>query len=177
MGEAVFTTARLTVRRWTEQEIDGLLAVYGDADAMRWVDDGLPITREECERWVQVTFDNYARRGYGMFALERRDGRALVGYGGIVHPGGQVDAEVKYALLRACWGQGLATEAAAGLVAYGARQHGLRRIIATTAPENLASHRVLMKAGFERGELRREEDGTDTQVFVWQPAPGAPIEA
>ncbi len=52
-------------------------------------------------------------------------------------------------------------------IAYGAQVHGMRRIIATTAPENEASHRVLLKAGMHVGELTRDNDGEITQFFVW----------
>ena len=68
----VFSTERLVVRRWSSGEIDDLLAVYGDADAMRWVGEGRAITRDECGRWIDVTMANYAKRGYGMFALEEK---------------------------------------------------------------------------------------------------------
>ena len=92
----------------------------------------------------------------------------MIGFIGIVHPGGQPEAEVKYAFAREHWGKGLATEALRGAVAYGAATHGLTHMIATTAPENLASHRVLLKSGFARGELRDNGDGTFTQVFEWR---------
>ena len=93
---------------------------------------------------------------------------SVIGFIGIVHPGGQPEAEVKYALAREHWGQGLATEALRGAVAYAASTHGLTHMIATTAPENIASHRVLLKSGFARGELRDYGDGTFTQVFEWR---------
>jgi RimJ/RimL family protein N-acetyltransferase len=91
-----------------------------------------------------------------------------------VHPPGRVQPEIKYALRRDCWGRGLATEAAAGLLAYAHAAFGIERVIATTAPENEASHRVLLKAGMQRGELRRNEDGSFTQFFVWTAGPREP---
>jgi [ribosomal protein S5]-alanine N-acetyltransferase len=75
--------------------------------AMRCVGDGRPITRKECEPWLQVTRANHARRGYGMFALELRVTGLLAGFAGIVHPGDPREAEVKYALHRAHWGRGV----------------------------------------------------------------------
>jgi [ribosomal protein S5]-alanine N-acetyltransferase len=167
MTDTVFTTPRLNVRRWRRADIDDLFGVYADAQAMRWVGDGRPITPAQCEQWLQVTRANYARRGYGMFALELRDTGLLAGFAGIVHPGDQLEAEVKYALHRAHWGRGLATEALQGLLAYGRDAHALRRIIATTAPQNHASHRVLVKAGLRRGVLRDDGDGSWTQCFEW----------
>jgi len=171
MPDTVFTTARIVVRRWRDTDLDALLAVYGDEDAMRWVGDGRAITRDECVQWLAVTAGNYRRRGYGMFALEETVAPGTVfGFAGIVHPGGQAEAEVKYALLRSHWGRGLATEAVIGLLAHGARSHGLKHIIATTAPENAASHRVLLKAGMQWGAVRRNDDGSDTQLFDWRAA-------
>lgn len=173
MSECEFETERLRVRRWRDSDLPALLAVYGDAEAMRWVGDGRAITHEECVRWLEVTRDNYDRRGYGMLAIEQRASPGVIGFCGIVHPGGQPQPEVKYALLRSHWGRGLATEAVSGLLAHGARAHGLAFVIATTAPQNLASHRVLLKAGMQQGSLRANEDGTHSLLFHWRPGPGA----
>jgi len=171
MTDTVFTTPRLDVRRWRPTDIDDLFGVYADAQAMRCVGDGRPITRQECEQWLQVSRANHARRGYGMFALELRDTGLLAGFAGIVHPGDPREAEVKYALHRAHWGRGLATEALQGLLAYGRDAHALTHIIATTAPRNHASHRVLEKAGLRRGVLRDDGDGSRTQCFEWIAGP------
>ena len=167
MSDVVFSTERLVVRRWRDSDLSNLLAVYGDAEAMRWVDDGKPITVEECIKWLGVTRTNYEKRGYGMFAVEERAAPKVIGFCGIVHPGDQAEPEVKYAYLRSHWGRGIATETVAGLIQYGAATHGLRYIIATTAPANVASHRVLLKAGMERGALRDNGDGSHTQLFHW----------
>lgn len=168
MSVPEFLTERLLVRRWRAADLEALQAVYGDADAMRWVGDGRAITQEECVRWLSVTQANYETRGYGMFAIEERSSSGVIGFCGIVHPGGQPEPEVKYALLRSHWGRGLATEAVIGLIAYGAATHKLGFLIATAAPENRASHRVLLKAGMRSGVLRANEDGTSTQVFHWR---------
>ena len=53
-----------------------------------------------------------------MFALEERSPGAVVGFCGLVHPGGSRTSRVKYALLRAHWGRGLATEAVSALLGF-----------------------------------------------------------
>jgi hypothetical protein len=73
---------------------------------------------------------------------------------------------------RGCWGRGYASEVVSSLLPHGARQHGLLRVIATVAPDNAASQRVLAKAGMARGALRDNADGTRTQLFAWVPPPG-----
>ena len=164
----LFETDRLLVRKLTADDVDVMFEVYGDADAMRWVDDGQPIPRADCDRWVEVTERNYASRGYGMSVLVLRETGAVIGFCGLVHPGGQPEVEIKYALLRAHWGRGLATEAVRGTLAYGARTFGMTEVIATVAPGNLASQRVLRKAGMTPRETRLDDDGTPTDVLVWR---------
>ncbi|WP_237132362.1 GNAT family N-acetyltransferase [Pseudohongiella sp. O18] len=168
MIDIIFETERLVVRRLRDSDLLDLMAVYGDADAMKWVGDGQPLTEEECREWLMVTRSNYEKRGYGMFAVELRFTPGVIGFCGIVHPGGQEDAEVKYAYLRRYWGQGIATEVLRGLIGYGVGTHGLSRMIATTAQENAASHAVLIKAGMGRGELRADDDGGFTQLFEYE---------
>jgi ribosomal-protein-alanine N-acetyltransferase len=167
MPEIIFATPRLIARHIGPADQSDMLEVYGDEDAMRWVGDGSPISREDVIRWIQVTAENYRKRGYGMSALLWRESGEVIGFCGLVHPGGQPEAEIKYALKRSYWGRGIATEAATAMLAYGSRQHHLKYIIATTAPANLASHRVLLKAGMTRGKLLPNADGSSTQVFEW----------
>ena len=163
----LFETPRLVCRRLTPADLDVMYAVYSDADAMRWVGDGQPISRDGCVQWIDITLNNYATRGYGMFALALRQGGSVVGFCGLVHPGGQVEVEIKYALRRAFWGMGLATEAVEGMLGYGRDVHGINRVIATVAPQNLASQRVLLKAGMRDIELRNNPDGSRTSLFEW----------
>ncbi len=167
MPEPEFLTRRLLVRRWNDDDIDALHEVYGDEDAMRWVGDGHAISREDCIRWQAVTRNNYLTRGYGMFAIELRAQPGVIGFCGIVHPDAQVAPEVKYAFKRAEWGQGFATEAVRGLIDHASRILRIGFLIATVAPDNLASHRVLLKAGMRSGELMQNPDGTQTRIFQW----------
>jgi ribosomal-protein-alanine N-acetyltransferase len=172
VSATIFQSERLLCRRWIPEDLEALMAVYCDVQAMRWVGDGTPITRSQCEEWFKVTEANYAKRGYGMFTLVEHESSSVVGFAGLVHPRGQPEPEIKYALLRSQWGRGLASELAPALLAYGASAHGLRRVLATVAPGNLASQRVLAKAGMALATRRANEDGSTTLVFEWR-APSA----
>ena len=133
-----------------------------------WIGDGKALDLSQCEHWIEVTHRNYTTHGYGMFALVSRESSSVIGFCGLVHPGAQIEAELKYALRRRVWGQGLASEAAVAMLAAASSKFGLHRVIATAAPENLASHRVLLNAGMQRGPVKRNGDGSDTHVFVWE---------
>src|SRR5262245_49238419 len=92
---AVFETPRILARRIEHADVAAMFQVYGDADAMRWVGDGEALELAQCEQWVEVTHRNYVARGYGMFTLVGRKSSTIIGFCGLVHPGGQVEAELK----------------------------------------------------------------------------------
>ena len=81
-GETAFTTKLLSCRRWLPTDEDAIYRVYSDPVSARWVDDGQPITHDECAAWLDVTANNYAIRDYGMFALQRLSSGATLGFCG-----------------------------------------------------------------------------------------------
>ena len=85
----------------------------------------------------------------GCSATARR-GRP-VGRGGLQYTftAGLHDVEAGWAIVPERWGQGLATELARACVEVAFEQLGLREIVAFTLPDNIASRRVMEKAGFE----------------------------
>lgn len=165
MVPPVFETQRLSVRRWHDDDLPQVKALYSDPDVARFIEDGQPISRDEAVAWMSVTQSNYDKRGYGMFAIEERRTGKLIGFGGLVHPGGQPDGEVKYAFWPTVWAQGFATEFVQGALGFAWVRLGLERVVATVHPDNQASLRVLKKCGFAEFETRAEADGSFTAVL------------
>jgi len=66
---------------------------------------------------------------------------------------GEGEAEIGFALGRRSWGQGLMTEAVRSVVAWAFEPASVARVWATCDVENLASTRVLEKAGLQREGL------------------------
>lgn len=82
----------------------------------------------------------------------------------------RVSAEIGYWLGEEFWGKGIATEAVKAVTAYGIRQFRLTRVFASVFASNLASARVLEKAGFSlEGRLRRSavKDGQIVDSFQY----------
>lgn len=168
MSQIAFQTARLYGRRLCYTDVDAMLALYGNPDVVRYVGEGMPLDRSGCERWIEVTLRNYAERGYGMFALIERESGAIVGFCGLVHPSGQVEAEIKYALYPSQWGKGFATEAAMGLFSF-AKSIGITKVIATVHPNNDPSKQVLIKAGMTQCSKSAQNSDSEDLLFYWSP--------
>ena len=170
MTGVVFRTNRLSIRGLQATDVDAIFTVYSDPIGCRWVGDGKPITMNECVQWVAVTHKNYQVRGYGMYTAVHRELDEIIGFGGIVHPGGQEAAEIKYAIHPQWWGQGLATELAAGLLCHAVESHNLSRVISTISSQNTASLRVAERIGMNHYDSRREDDESITEVFEYTAA-------
>ena len=127
----------------------------------------MPITYDECERWMGVTLENYAARGYGMFTIFDLSSNEVVGFCGLVHPGGQPEVEIKYSFYRKCWAKGYASEIVPDMLNYAAKEHGVETVIATVAEGNKASQRVLEKSRMQHIKTL-EEDGSLTRLYEWQ---------
>jgi RimJ/RimL family protein N-acetyltransferase len=71
----------------------------------------------------------------------------LIGVANLAITGEASTGELGYVLAKDSWGHGYATEVARCLITFGLNELGLRLITATCHPDNLASARVLEKAG------------------------------
>ena len=87
--------------------------------------------------------------GLGNWRASRRDTGAYIGWCSLKYIPDTVEIEVGYRFLHEAWGQGFATECATELVRYGFEDLGLDRIIGITHKDNVASQRVLQKAGLK----------------------------
>ena len=100
------------------------------------------------------------QRPFGYYRITRlADGRAVGGIGFKGQPDGGC-VEIGYGLAPSARGYGYAAEAVVALLAIAA-DHGLSKVIADTALDNIASQRALVRAGFRLvgtdGELHHYE--------------------
>jgi RimJ/RimL family protein N-acetyltransferase len=107
----VIDTERLRLRLPRADDLDRISVMYGDPEVMRYVGTGVTGGREEAWRGLALMLGQWVLRGYGLFAVEDREGR-LVGRAGLIHPEGWPGLELGWTFLRDSWGLGYATEAA-----------------------------------------------------------------
>ena len=143
------STARLLLRAFTRDDVDDVFALDSDPRVMRFIADGRVSTRDDATAAIERTLKRYVDTpGLGVWHVTRRDDGAFAGWVSLKHAGESPDIEVGYRLRPDSWGRGYATELARAMLERGFDGLGLERIIGVTHPDNLASQRVLAKAGF-----------------------------
>jgi RimJ/RimL family protein N-acetyltransferase len=146
----VLETTRLTLRRFAPDDVELLVELDSDPLVMLYITGGRVTPRGEIEEHELPAFlAHYARwPRWGFFAAEEKATRTFLGWFHLRPSDGDPDdvVELGYRLRREAWGQGYASEGARALVAY-AFASGARRVYAMTMVVNVASRRVLEKAG------------------------------
>jgi RimJ/RimL family protein N-acetyltransferase len=91
---------------------------------------------------------SYERVGFGLFLVELKDSHVPIGICGLLKRDALDDVDVGFAFVPESWSRGYAFESASAVVAYGRDTHGLKRIVAISSQDNVASINVLVKLGF-----------------------------
>lgn len=90
--------------------------------------------------------------GFGAMIVSHKESGNLIGLAVVIHldknPANK-EIEIGYRLPVHNWGKGYATEIAKALVNYVFHSLSYKEVYGTTHPDNLASQKVLLKAGFE----------------------------
>jgi ribosomal-protein-alanine N-acetyltransferase len=167
-------TARLVLRRLTEDDVPAYAALVSDPKVMRFI--GGCRTAREAAQSIAAFNARYEEDGFGVLGIEcRADGR-LIGRVGLWvwdgtnwtsghtrhRLGERAEVELGWALTRSAWGYGFATEAAAAMRDHAFLQLRLIRLISLIHPENDRSLRVAHRLGAMHEK--------DVETARWGPA-------
>ena len=144
-------TERMVLRRFTEADVNYLVDLDSDPEVMRFLTGGIPTPREAIQNDILPAFlRSYEPfSGFGVFAAIGKESGEFLGWFSFRPKDMTCRDEVSlgYRLRRSVWGQGYATEGARALIRLGFTELGVQRVVATTYQDNLASRRVMEKAG------------------------------
>jgi RimJ/RimL family protein N-acetyltransferase len=142
----ILETERLIVREFVEDDAEAFFAFNGDPEVMRFTGEE-PIAGVEAAREALRSYPDYRERGYGRWAVVRKDDDRVIGFNGLKYLADLDEVDLGYRFRVDCWGRGYATESSRAILDHGFATLGLTRIIGLALPANLASIRVLEKVG------------------------------
>jgi RimJ/RimL family protein N-acetyltransferase len=149
-------TERLLLRRWRDDDLTPFAAMVADPEVMRY----FPGTQSTAEAaaLIERVHAHLAEHGFGLWALERKDNGAFIGFTGLgvvgfeapFCKGSAPTIEIGWRLSRSQWRQGFASEAARASLAFAFDHLQLPEVVAFTVPANQASRGVMTKIGMQR---------------------------
>ena len=116
-----------------------------------------PLSRPESDALIDEFEHRFDPRGFGLWALERRDNGEFIGFTGLAAVPWTAHftpaIEVGWRLAPEAWGHGYATDAAREAVRFGFEDAGLDEIVSFTVPANVRSRSVMERLGMTHDPL------------------------
>ena len=142
------------IRSWCDADVEPLQRYANNRNIWLNLRDVFPhpYTIDDARWWIEHASQDDPERSFAIASAEEPIGSIGLIFGEDVH---RCNAELGYWLAEPFWGRGIMTGAVRALTEYAFRRFPLNRIYAEPFASNLASMRVLEKAGFLReGVLR-----------------------
>lgn len=153
----LFETSRLTLRRFTIEDAEAVLAFGSNEEVARLTGDPLISKLSEAEDIINsIWLPEYEKYGYARMAVVHKKHQKVIGFAGLKYEPEWEATDIGYRLLPEYWGKGLATEACLPLMFYGFHVLKLPKIIGVAYTENVVSCKVLEKLGLiykKKGDL------------------------
>ena len=163
----IFETDRLLVRQYSSDEFENFFRLNGDPEVVRYI---RPVqNREEAMDAFQKLQEDYLKKpGYGRWAAHLKSNGEFVGSFAIISlPWDEKKIQMGYAFPKENWGKGFATELLLKGLKHGTDNLSLTEIYGITEVPNIASQKVLLKAGFEFQSVYKEK-GIDLNVYLYR---------
>jgi ribosomal-protein-alanine N-acetyltransferase len=142
------TTARLRLRGFRDADRAAFAVMNADPAVMEHFPGTLD--RAASDAMLDRIRDRWAADGHGLWAVERLEDGAFLGFTGIARLAYLEQPEVGWRFVPSAWGQGYATEAAEAAVAFGFGELGIPEIVSVTTVGNQRSMAVMRRLGMTR---------------------------
>jgi RimJ/RimL family protein N-acetyltransferase len=136
-------TARLRLRPRTLGDLEAIVAMDQDEEVRRFI--GGPLQPDSHRAEVRSNITN--GRPMPAWAIEWKDQPGFLGQCSLNPPLQLGAVELSWRLVRAAWGQGVASEAVAAMLSHAAKDLRIGPVAALIHPDNAASRRVAEKIG------------------------------
>ena len=160
----ILETERLILRHLVIGDLDELFALYSDPEIRRYFPEGV-LSFEETKEELEWFLNGHPKHPeLGLWATVHKEAGKFIGRCGLLpwQIDGKLEVEIAYLIDKSFWGQGLATEAARGILQYGFERLKLSRLICLIDPENIPSQKVAKKIGMK---LEKRVDGIGGDNF------------
>ncbi len=156
--ESILTleTDRLLLRKMSMADAADVFAYASDPEVSKYTSWSTHQAIADSQQFLESVIAKYEAGQPMDWGIEHKGDRKLIGTCGFASwDCTHARAEIGYVLSRQYWGQGYMTEAVKAVISFGFHVMMLNRIQATCMVDNLASARVMQKAGMNyEGTLR-----------------------
>lgn len=158
------TTARLTIRATTEQDLADIYSIHSNNKVNRYIPYKTWQSMDDAHAWYKIINErrtNHDAEHFVLISNQKLIG-TIITFG---YRPKENSLELGYVLSESAWGRGLMKEALSAIISEVALTLKLSEFRAIVNTENQASAKLLSAIGFKQTETKLESDGTEILLF------------
>ena len=161
-------TDRLILSEFSLDDAPFILEMLNDSAWLQFIGDRDIRTLDDARDYIVNKLQkSFKEQGFGMLLVKLKDGEIPIGTCGLLKRDYLDDLDIGFAYLPAFRGQGYVFEAASATIEYGKEMLGLKRVLAFTDANNIASIQLIKKLGLEFERLMTDfpTDAAEIQLY------------
>lgn len=167
-GTKTIITDRLILRRFIESDAQDMFNNWAnDDDVTRYLTwpthKDVNVSKSVLTEWM----NSYKNIEFYQWAITIKYNDEVIGSIGVVNLSNYHEhCEIGYCIGKSFWGQGIMTEALRGIISYLFDEVGFKRVEAIHHSQNIASGKVMKKAGMQYEGIKRKFHKNRDNIFV-----------
>ncbi len=143
----IIETSRLLLRLFTPDDVQLIYDLNNDPEVTRFTHDPILNLNHAKEILEKNILPHYILYNHGRWAVHLKPNHEFIGWCGLKYRPELNEVDLGYRLIKKCWGNGFATEAAYSSIKYGFERLNLNVITGRAESANIASCKVLERCG------------------------------
>jgi len=161
----VLETEQLILRWFDIKDAPFILELVNDPAWIHFIGDKRINNLEDAKKYIlNGPVDMYNKMGFGLYLVERKEDFTPLGMCGLIKRDSLEDVDIGFAFLEKFRSKGYGYESASAVIEYGVQKLGMKRIVAITSLDNIASGKLLEKIGLQFEKII-SDSGEDLKLF------------
>ncbi|WP_295070153.1 GNAT family N-acetyltransferase [Ruminococcus sp.] len=162
----IIETERLKLREYTFDDFDPLYEILSDEETMKHYPK--PFDEEKVRWWIQWNIENYAKYGFGLWAVVLKETGEMIGDCGITiqNIDGELLPEIGYHIHKKYWRKGLGSEAARAVRDWAFENTKYDCLYSYMKYTNIASYSTAIANGMKKVKEYPDEKNTVSYAYA-----------
>lgn len=165
MKKIILETERLVLREYCQEDFSWLCEILSDGETMKYY--SRPYDEAGVQRWLDWSFDNYKKHGFGLWVIELRETGEPIGDAGItMQPiDGEWLPEIGYHINKKFWRRDYGSEAARAARDWAFLNRDFDALYSYMTAENVPSQATAASCGMNKIKEYTDKDGEHLVVY------------
>ncbi|WP_317899622.1 GNAT family N-acetyltransferase [Aurantibacillus circumpalustris] len=162
----ILETERIRLRQFTEEDAGFIFKLLNTEGWLKYIGDRNIKTLEDARLYIMNSFIlHFKKFGFGPYLVELKETNTPIGMSSLIKRDHFDDVDLGFAFLPEYIGKAYALEASKAVISYAKNKLGIKKLVAITNQDNIASINLLQKLDFKSEGIIKMPDDEEELLF------------